>query len=326
MKMKNQAVQKEAATSQEDIGGENEDEDLSKLKYLCKKGMLEMFIKLLEDSKIDINQEFFDDDDGITLLHIASSCGRSEIVKYLLEAGANPTLKIMERDPTKTYSKKFIMLIGMTAYDMASDKETRNVFRRFYYQEQEKWNYQEAHIPSYLSPEMEEEAARKKQKKKTEKKRKTQAQKQKKLNKNKTIKEESENDEAEKGRSAEEDNDSDKSKSSGSKSVLKKFRPTTLQSFGMSPEMRKKLDREKRAQAAMARLKNSSMAGGISASTAATFVNQGSSSSSGSSQKEGNVCYSCGKSFASGQVPFSVMDKKFCSTNCVRVFRLSTNN
>ncbi|OUM61359.1 hypothetical protein PIROE2DRAFT_62561 [Piromyces sp. E2] len=309
------------------------DEELSKLKYLCKKGLIDMFKKQLENSTlVQLNEPFYNDEEGISLLHIASANGQSEMVDYLLEAGADPTLKLKEGDKytgkvnmnthIKSESaalKKFNMLMNMTAYDMALDKETRNTFRRYYYRHQDQWNYQDAHITSFLSPEMEEEATRKKQKKKTEKKRRIQSQKKKQASKATS----SAND-------TEESNTEEETpkKPSGSKSVLKKLGQSTLNSIGMSMEMRQRLDREKRAQAAMNRLKASSVSGGVTSSTAALFVKQeeGKESSGSSGANSGPCCFMCKKPFAPGQVPFNVMDKKFCSTNCVRVFRLSSNN
>jgi len=120
--------------------------------------------------------------------------------------------------------KKFNMLMNMTAYDMALDKETRNTFRRYYYRHQDQWNYQDAHITSFLSPEMEEEASRKKQKKKTDKKRRLQTQKKKQASKAVASSEDS-------GTTEEE---SVAKKPSGSKSVLKKLGQSTLNTFGMS--------------------------------------------------------------------------------------------
>jgi len=307
------------------------EEELSKLKYLCKKGLVDMFKKQLENSTlIQLNEPFYNDEEGITLLHLASANGQSEMVDYLLEAGADPTIKLKDGDQftgkinmnthiksESSVLKKFNMLMNMTAYDMALDKETRNTFRRYYYRHQDQWNYQDAHITSFLSPEMEEEASRKKQKKKTDKKRRLQTQKKKQASKAVASSEDS-------GTTEEE---SVAKKPSGSKSVLKKLGQSTLNTFGMSLEMRQRLDREKRAQAAMNRLKASSISGGVTSSTAALFVKQEEEENKkGEGNSSGPSCFMCQKPFAPGQVPFNVMDKKFCSTNCVRVFRLSSNN
>jgi hypothetical protein len=313
---------------------ETKEEELSKLKYLCKKGLVDMFQKQYENSSlVQLNEPFYNDEEGITLLHIASAYGQSEMVDFLLEAGADPTIKLKEGDQftgkvnlnthIKSESsalKRFNMLMNMTAYDMASDKETRNAFRRFYYRHQDQWNYQEAHITSFLSPEMEEEALRKKQKKKNDKKRRMQSQKKKQANKASSK-------EASSAESSTVEEEPANKKPSGSKSILRKLGQSTLNAFGMSTEMRQRLDREKRAQAAMNRLKASSVAGGVTSSTAAVFVKQEEEKESkGAANNNGPSCFMCHKPFGPGQVPFDVMDKKFCSTNCVRVFRLSSNN
>lgn len=49
----------------------------------------------------------------------------------------------------------------MTAYDFASDKDTRNTFRRFMGQYPNKYDYSKSHIPSALTDEIEKEAAEK---------------------------------------------------------------------------------------------------------------------------------------------------------------------
>ena len=75
-----------------------------------------------------------------TVLHLASRLGHADIVKTLLEAGGNPTVKCPE---------------GRVPYNIAKDKETRNVFRRFMAAYPEKYDYHEARIPSALTAEME---------------------------------------------------------------------------------------------------------------------------------------------------------------------------
>ncbi|CAJ0826061.1 6587_t:CDS:2, partial [Entrophospora sp. SA101] len=65
----------------------------------------------------------------------ASSLGHYDIVEYLLKQGANPT---------QTSKIK-----NMTAYEIAKDKETRNVFRRFMADEPDKYDWKLARVPSY---------------------------------------------------------------------------------------------------------------------------------------------------------------------------------
>nr|CAG8484014.1 4774_t:CDS:2 [Entrophospora candida] len=72
-----------------------------------------------------------------------SSLGHYDIVEYLLKQGANPT---------QTSKIK-----NMTAYEIAKDKETRNVFRRFMADEPDKYDWKLARVPSPLTKEMEGE-------------------------------------------------------------------------------------------------------------------------------------------------------------------------
>ncbi|CAH1761704.1 3405_t:CDS:2 [Entrophospora sp. SA101] len=70
------------------------------------------------------------------LLKDKSSQERKEdFVEYLLKQGANPT---------QTSKIK-----NMTAYEIAKDKETRNVFRRFMADEPDKYDWKLARVPSY---------------------------------------------------------------------------------------------------------------------------------------------------------------------------------
>ena len=89
-----------------------------------------------------------------TALHIASQCGHNSIIEVLLEHGADPTIK--------DKSLK-------TPYNLASNRETRNVFRRFQAKWPERYNWKDACIPTndLLTP---EEEARQEEKRKEKKK------------------------------------------------------------------------------------------------------------------------------------------------------------
>jgi len=66
--------------------------------------------------------------------------------------------------------------------------------------------------------------------------------------------------------------------------------------------MRQRLDREKRAQAAMNRLKASSISGGVTSSTAALFVKQEEEENKkGEGNSSGPSCFMCQKPFAQGK-------------------------
>ena len=54
--------------------------------------------------------------DVTTALHIASQCGHKQVIDILLNHGSDPTIKDKQKK---------------CAYNLAPDRETRNVFRRF---------------------------------------------------------------------------------------------------------------------------------------------------------------------------------------------------
>ncbi|XP_076349237.1 tRNA endonuclease ANKZF1-like isoform X2 [Tachypleus tridentatus] len=93
-------------------------------------------------------------DTGSTLLHVAAKEGQREVVRLLMENGADPNTK-----------DKF----GKTPYLMAKDKETRNEFRRFMGNFPDKYNYDKSQIPSPLYEEIEREKLVKLTEKKKEK-------------------------------------------------------------------------------------------------------------------------------------------------------------
>eukprot|EP00198_Chlamydomonas_reinhardtii_P013555 XP_001702892.1 predicted protein [Chlamydomonas reinhardtii] len=80
-------------------------------------------------------------------LHRAAKAGDPERVRRLLESG---------HDPCARDGK------GRPPYDLASDKETRDAFRRFMAQQPDRWDYSTSGIPSALTEEMEAAAAAKK--------------------------------------------------------------------------------------------------------------------------------------------------------------------
>lgn len=89
------------------------------------------------------------DDDGNTMLHLASIENNSEILWLLLEMGLNPCLK----------NKKC-----QTAYAATTNKETRNTFRRFMAVNPDKFDYGKSQIPAPLTEEIaQQEIERKKQ-------------------------------------------------------------------------------------------------------------------------------------------------------------------
>ena len=81
-----------------------------------------------------------------TCLHLAAKHGHKTIVRTLLLNGADPSV----RDKLKKVPFMF-----------ATEKETRNVFRKFMGEFPEKYDYKTAQVPPPLSKEAEEEKASK---------------------------------------------------------------------------------------------------------------------------------------------------------------------
>ncbi|KAH0947857.1 hypothetical protein HN011_005529 [Eciton burchellii] len=96
----------------------------------------------------DVARLFNDmNEDGNTLLHLAAIGGYHDQVWLLLDVGSNPCNK----------NKKL-----QTPYAAATDKKTRNTFRKFMEANPDKYNYQKSQIPGPLSDEIEQAQAEKK--------------------------------------------------------------------------------------------------------------------------------------------------------------------
>ena len=94
------------------------------------------------------------DPEGSTVLHLASSSGKSNLLAELLELGLNPEAKDYR---------------GRTSYHLAKNKPTRDAFRLFRGKFPEKWNYNRAGIPTPLTEEVrkqQEEAAKERRRRK----------------------------------------------------------------------------------------------------------------------------------------------------------------
>ncbi|XP_062950226.1 tRNA endonuclease ANKZF1 isoform X2 [Cynocephalus volans] len=101
---------------------------------------------------------------GFTLLHAAAAAGRGSVVRLLLEAGADPTVRDFRAQPP---------------YTVAVDKSTRNEFRRFMEKNPDAYDYNKAQVPGPLTPEMEaRQAARKREQKAARRQREAQQRKQ----------------------------------------------------------------------------------------------------------------------------------------------------
>ena len=91
---------------------------------------------------------------GGTLLQVAATSGQPEVVRWLLED--------LRADPTITIPSSFSRYreegesVEATAYDLSSNPETRNVFRRLAYSHPDWYDWLgKARIRSVLTPEME---------------------------------------------------------------------------------------------------------------------------------------------------------------------------
>ncbi|RZF36554.1 hypothetical protein LSTR_LSTR010665 [Laodelphax striatellus] len=96
--------------------------------------------------------------DNLTLLQFAAKNSFNEMVYLILLNGGDPCAKNAK---------------SMTAYDFATEKETRNVFRRFMGDYPDRYDYSKSHIPSALTDDAKErQKAVKKAKRMREKERK----------------------------------------------------------------------------------------------------------------------------------------------------------
>jgi hypothetical protein len=125
-------------------------------------------------------EEWAEEGSGMTLLMIASQAGQEDVTRWLLEdLRADPTLtlgggggdEVKEADeqdssadaPTSTTTTTTTKGRGRTAYDLTASKPVRNVFRRLAHDHPE-WHdwIGAAHVPSGLSEEKELEQEKKK--------------------------------------------------------------------------------------------------------------------------------------------------------------------
>ncbi|KAJ2023671.1 hypothetical protein GGI06_001317 [Coemansia sp. S85] len=142
--------------------------------YLC--DHLERFLDALSDPAVGLR--YLTTMNGVqahrtpTLLHVAALCGRSELVPFLLDNG---------EDPTVTSGHPPLFAGGVTAYEVAKDRRTRDVFR-VYRSEHEgeidgiEWHRARVPLP-ITRAEMEEREERERQKKRREKERKKEKEK-----------------------------------------------------------------------------------------------------------------------------------------------------
>lgn len=155
------------------------------------------------------------DEDGNMLLHIAAAVDQPEIVKVLLEFGL---------DATSLNRKK------QTPYQASTSKPVRDVFRRFIAYNSPSWDVSLSFIPEPLTKEMEDRQKAKAKQKRTKKKAADPP-----IEANHTVEVTDEIPKAVRG-------------------SLLGLGLSLIDSVGMSPEARMKLDREKRLMAAEQRV------------------------------------------------------------------------
>ncbi|KAJ3337794.1 hypothetical protein HDU91_001374, partial [Kappamyces sp. JEL0680] len=226
------------------------DEAIRKCIDSIKRGKLDLLKQFVLDG-VDINCKL-GDANGVSLLHVAASAPHADVVEWLLENGADPTAR-----GTQSYAKP---------YDESVSKENRDVFRRFMASHPDRWNYDDTNIPGPLTSEMEQKAKlREVDRKKRQKERKK----------------------------AEQLEDA-ASLSALSLEPQAPMPVSTLVSkslkeqIGITPEMRQRMDREKRALAAEAR-----------------------------ARVQKNQCSQCGKSL-SGIATFDKSIYRYCSMECLK--------
>ncbi|KAG9300390.1 hypothetical protein G9A89_010014 [Geosiphon pyriformis] len=278
-----------AKTVKQDPIQETDLNGVKKLIDLIRKGKLDLLITHMQ--KFSISPKLTLEDEEFkatpTFLHLASFAGQPEIVSYFLTLNLDPTV---------------ISAQNKTPYDIAQNKETRNAFRRYMAEQMEKWDWSAAHVPSPLTKELEEEQERKakeKEKKKKDKER-----------KKKIIKE---------------DDHMKKDKDEGNiaetstipkQTFIAQSISQVITDTNLTPEMKIRIEREKRARAAEVRF--------------AKLTNRGNSESvlisntknSNHDINVGLVCEECNASLA-GKVPFERMQWRYCSTQCVAKHRAS---
>ncbi|XP_047338646.1 ankyrin repeat and zinc finger domain-containing protein 1-like [Impatiens glandulifera] len=222
---------------------------------------------LIKSSNISEDDESAAVSNFTTELHEAAKCGNGEKVLELLEQGSDPCVKDGR---------------GWTPYTVASEKEVRNIFRRFMASNLEKWDWHAAKVPSALTKEMEDSQASKQAEKDAKKK--ARAKELKKLRKAKESKAQAEAIQSKKNNENKE--------------------PIPRLSKEEELERKRVADREKRAEAAerrMAALNSDGQQKGV--------------------VLDNDMKCSCCDSSLVGKVPFHRYNYKYCTTSCMHAHK-----
>ncbi|XP_056285572.1 ankyrin repeat and zinc finger domain-containing protein 1 isoform X2 [Pseudoliparis swirei] len=134
------------------------------------------------------------DSSGFTLLHVASAAAQKAVVRFLLDAGADPACRLTHCVFKCSEGQHFRMIIcsnsiptlkhyfyrdnkRQTPYVVCPDKDTRNVFRKYMGENPDKYDYIKAQIPGPLTAEIESKKMEKKRAQKALKKQREKEQK-----------------------------------------------------------------------------------------------------------------------------------------------------
>ena len=203
------------------------------------------------------------DEKGGTLLQVATYCGQEEVIKWLLEdLRADPTLDVPvprvgspaagddSGEESDTDAPRLPRGGRRTAYDLARTKAVRNIFRRCAAAHPDWWDWlgteHGARVPSVLSAEMEEKGDEKKKARRKGLKDKVKEREAREREKEPVPPPAP--DPAPVPRKAKEEAGSGPRKLGGSSATAESI-------AGLTPEMRAKIERERRARAAEARMK-----------------------------------------------------------------------
>ncbi|KAJ3107563.1 hypothetical protein HDU97_003868 [Phlyctochytrium planicorne] len=247
------------------------DKTVQKLVDLTKKGKTEILSTMFTTEGFDISliSSVLPDPHGTSLLHIASSNSHASTVALLLANGADPTL-------AEASGKKRV------PYEVATERDARDAFRRAFAEDPERWDWAKAMVPSPLTKEMEERQKEKEREKRRKQKEKQKAQKE----SAEAIEKATAKEEEERRKKEEELEKLQKAQKVG---VIGKLGKREKEGLGVTPEMRARLDREKRALAAEARIR--------------------------AQQKK---CSTCNKSLEE-QSTFEKFQFRYCSMECLKV-------
>ncbi|GJJ76190.1 hypothetical protein EMPS_08549 [Entomortierella parvispora] len=282
--------------------------EVLKLVELVKKGRTEALAAHLTKHALDPSQLLpittsseYDARRTPTILHLAAHHGQPQVVKLLLEKfRADPTtttVSAVQQSESQESSTSSFGTSSMTAYDVAKDKETRNAFRRAMALMPDTWDWVGlAHVPSALTPEMEAEQERK-AKEKTRKLLDAERERKKTREANRPT---TPVQNQRPGSSSASPNASSSGTFAPQSIVGKNLASASASNSHLTPELRMRLERERRAAAAEAR-----MAAMRQTETVRRAVQEGK-----------NVCVACGKSL-DGLTPFDKFGRKFCRTDCV---------